>query len=110
MDRLRVKTRPRPPAHHCGDPKQLPPANFFSVNTDDDDGLTPDEHKDLESILDELMAHGLRHKRLRSHYRSRHQGLITFSNRQYYENDLMTFPSSELELGGVRFCHIPNAQ
>jgi very-short-patch-repair endonuclease len=93
-----------------GDPKQLPPTNFFASNTDDDDNLTPDEHKDLESILDELMTHGLRHKRLQWHYRSRHEGLITFSNRQYYENDLLTFPSPELELGGVQFRHIPNAR
>ncbi|MCB1129744.1 MAG: DUF4011 domain-containing protein, partial [Verrucomicrobiae bacterium] len=64
-----------------GDPKQLPPTNFFSTNTDDEDDLTPEEHKDLESILDELMTHGLRHKRLQWHYRSRHEGLITFSNR-----------------------------
>lgn len=39
---------------------------------------TPEEHKDLESILDELMTNGLRHKRLKWHYRSRHEGFITF--------------------------------
>lgn len=93
-----------------GDPKQLPPTNFFSTNTDDEDDLTPEEHKDLESILDELMTHGLRHKRLQWHYRSRHEGLITFSNRQYYENDLLTFPSPEMEHGGVRFRHLANAR
>ncbi len=93
-----------------GDPKQLPPTNFFSSNSDDDDDLTPEEHKDLESILDELMTHGLRHKRLNWHYRSRHEGLITFSNRQYYDNELLTFPSPEMELGGVRFRHLPNAR
>lgn len=93
-----------------GDPKQLPPTNFFSTNTEDDEDLTPEEHKDLESILDELMTHGLRHKQLQWHYRSRHEGLITFSNRQYYENNLLTFPSPELELGGVRFRHVPNAR
>jgi very-short-patch-repair endonuclease len=93
-----------------GDPKQLPPTNFFSTHTDDEEDLTPEEHKDLESILDELMTHGLRHKRLQWHYRSRHEGLITFSNRQYYDNDLLTFPSPELELGGVRFRHVPNAR
>jgi len=93
-----------------GDPKQLPPTSFFATSTDDEDDLTPDEHKDMESILDELMTLGLRHKRLRWHYRSRHEGLITFSNRQYYENDLLTFPSPERELGGVRFRHIPDAR
>ncbi len=93
-----------------GDPKQLPPTSFFATSTDDEDDLTPEEHKDLESILDELMTLGLSRKRLRWHYRSRHEGLITFSNRQYYENDLLTFPSPELELGGVRFRHIPEAR
>jgi len=93
-----------------GDPKQLPPTNFFATSTDDEDDLTPDEYKDMESILDELMTLGLRHKRLRWHYRSRHEGLITFSNRQYYDNDLLTFPSPEREMGGVRFHHIPDAR
>lgn len=94
-----------------GDPKQLPPTNFFSSGgSDDEDDLTPEEYKDLESILDELMTHGLRHKRLQWHYRSRHEGLITFSNRQYYENDLLTFPSPEMAHGGVRFRHLPDAR
>lgn len=94
-----------------GDPKQLPPTNFFSSGgSDDEDDLTPEEYKDLESILDELMTHGLRHKRLKWHYRSRHEGLITFSNRQYYENDLLTFPSPEMAHGGVSFRHLPDAR
>jgi very-short-patch-repair endonuclease len=93
-----------------GDPKQLPPTSFFASNTDDEDDLTPEEHKDLESILDELMTHGLRHKRLNWHYRSRHEGLITFSNRQYYDNGLLTFPSPEMEHGGVCFRHLADAR
>ncbi len=94
-----------------GDPKQLPPTNFFTSNTEEDEeDLTPDEHKDLESILDELLTNGVRHKRLQWHYRSRHEGLIAFSNRQYYENDLLTFPSPETALGGVRFKHLPAAR
>ena len=32
--------------------------------------------------------------RLRWHYRSRYEQLITFSNRHFYDNDLVTFPSS----------------
>jgi very-short-patch-repair endonuclease len=94
-----------------GDPKQLPPTNFFNGGgSDDEDDVTPEEHKDLESILDELMTHGLRHKRLQWHYRSRHEGLITFSNRQYYENNLLTFPSPEMAHGGVRFRHLAGAR
>ena len=54
------------------------------------------------------MSAGMRHKRLQWHYRSRHEGLIAFSNRRYYENDLLTFPSPFTGLGGVVFRHIPN--
>jgi very-short-patch-repair endonuclease len=93
-----------------GDPKQLPPTNFFNSSGDEEDNLAPEEFRDLESILDEMMKHGLRHKRLKWHYRSRHEGLITFSNRQYYENELLTFPSAETALGGIRFEHLPDAQ
>lgn len=87
-----------------GDPKQLPPTNFFNRSDDgadaDDDSLI--ECEDLESILDELLSNGVRHKRLQWHYRSRHEGLIAFSNRHYYENDLLTFPSPDVGQSGVR--------
>lgn len=93
-----------------GDPKQLPPTNFFNNSGEDEDDLTPEAHKDLESVLDELLSHQVRHKRLQWHYRSRHEGLITFSNRQYYENDLLTFPSPEAGHGGVRLRYLPEAR
>jgi superfamily I DNA and/or RNA helicase/very-short-patch-repair endonuclease len=94
-----------------GDPKQLPPTNFFSTaDAEEDEATDLNLEQDLESILDELMTNGLRHKRLKWHYRSRHEGLIAFSNQQYYENDLLTFPSPELQLGGVRFRHLPEAR
>ncbi|HEX7861422.1 MAG TPA: DUF4011 domain-containing protein [Verrucomicrobiae bacterium] len=94
-----------------GDPKQLPPTNFFnSTDSADEEALALTEQEDLESILDELLTQGLRHKRLQWHYRSRHEGLIAFSNRHYYENDLLTFPSPHTELGGVRFVHLPDAR
>jgi very-short-patch-repair endonuclease len=92
-----------------GDPKQLPPTNFFNASEGADEE-TVVEQEDLESILDELLTQGLRHKRLQWHYRSRHEGLIAFSNRHYYENDLLTFPSPHTELGGVRFVYLPDAR
>ncbi|HUS33771.1 MAG TPA: DUF4011 domain-containing protein [Verrucomicrobiae bacterium] len=92
-----------------GDPKQLPPTNFFNASEGADEE-TFVEQEDLESILDELLTQGLRQKRLQWHYRSRHEGLIAFSNRHYYENDLLTFPSPQTELGGVRFVHLPDAR
>jgi very-short-patch-repair endonuclease len=91
-----------------GDPKQLPPTNFFGRSDDpEEDALV--ELQDLESILDELLSQGLRHKRLQWHYRSRHEGLIAFSNRQYYENELLTFPAPSIEPGGVRLRQVPQA-
>jgi very-short-patch-repair endonuclease len=94
-----------------GDPKQLPPTNFFNITDDPDaEGDDSELQQDLESILDELLSNGLRHKRLQWHYRSRHESLIAFSNRQYYENDLLTFPSPETAHGGIRFKHLPDAR
>jgi very-short-patch-repair endonuclease len=75
-----------------GDPKQLPPTNFFNRAEDDE---TSDESvvEDLESILETCIAAQLPELRLRWHYRSRHESLIAFSNYHYYSNDLLTFPS-----------------
>jgi very-short-patch-repair endonuclease len=80
-----------------GDPKQMPPTNFFGSSVDVDD---PDE-EDLESILDQALAARLPHRRLKGHYRSRHETLIAFSNSKYYENSLVTYPSSETKESAV---------
>lgn len=77
-----------------GDSKQLPPTNFFStVEADDDDGLVVPLDDELESILQECNASGVPALRLKWHYRSRHESLITFSNHHYYDDQLHTFPS-----------------
>jgi hypothetical protein len=75
-----------------GDPKQLPPTSFFTNTTseDSDDAVIPE---DLESILDDCLALGMPQEHLLWHYRSRHESLIAFSNRHFYENKLLTFPS-----------------
>jgi len=75
-----------------GDPKQLPPTNFFSAS-DSEGVLDDDSVQEMESILDECLGVGLPLSRLSWHYRSQNEGLITFSNFQYYENSLVTFPS-----------------
>lgn len=79
-----------------GDPKQLPPTNFFGRNDDEDDAVAEYE-KDLESILDEARASGIPVRDLRWHYRSRSESLIAFSNHHYYQNRLVTFPSPSVE-------------
>ncbi|RYZ88011.1 MAG: DNA helicase, partial [Proteobacteria bacterium] len=88
-----------------GDPKQLPPTNFFGKNEDDDDEIIEHE-KDLESILDESKASGLPVHDLRWHYRSRNESLIAFSNHHYYQNRLITFPSPSVIDRAVKFVHV----
>ena len=76
-----------------GDPKQLPPTAFFDKNEVTADEEEADETIDAESILDQAMARFRPARRLRWHYRSRHGSLIAFSNREFYDNDLIVFPS-----------------
>ena len=95
-----------------GDPHQLPPTSFFSAKGDGDD--TPNEDgstvdADEESILDELRSFQLRERSLKWHYRSKQEGLIAFSNRTYYKNSLLTFPSSNTASFGVTLKYLPNA-
>lgn len=93
-----------------GDPKQLPPTNFFGRADDDEDNEDLDDfEKDLESILDEAQASGLPTLQLNWHYRSRHESLITFSNWNYYGNNLVTFPAAETADRGVLLHCIPTA-
>jgi very-short-patch-repair endonuclease len=84
-----------------GDPKQLPPTSFFAGSSDGDgsDG----DVDDLESILDECMGSGMRVHTLKWHYRSQRESLITFSNRRYYDSQLITFPSPVNPDDGVTF-------
>lgn len=87
-----------------GDPKQLPPTNFFNRSSDEDpDDAIGDDVTDLESILDECLGAGLRKERLKWHYRSKHESLITFSNTNYYDSELITFPSPVTNDMAVRF-------
>lgn len=76
----------------CGDPKQLPPTNFFGRTESDDEDVEVYE-RDLPSILDEVAAAGIPVHQLNWHYRSRDEALIAFSNRNYYGGQLVTFPS-----------------
>lgn len=79
-----------------GDSKQMPPSNFFSTAITDTEDENEEENNeslsDYESILD-ICSATFPQRRLKWHYRSRFEELITFSNNKYYENDLVTFPS-----------------
>ena len=85
-----------------GDPKQLPPTNFFGKSTDTE-GVGDEQVEDLESILDECLGAGMNRLSLQWHYRSRHESLITFSNVHYYDSCLVTFPSPVTDDLAVKF-------
>ena len=97
-----------------GDSKQLPPTNFFSSSTSENDFdiETDDDFEDdsdaYESILDE--ANLLPERTLLWHYRSRHEHLIAFSNAKIYKNQLITFPSStdKMKDNGVEYIYVEN--
>ena len=86
-----------------GDPKQLPPTSFFESNIFDEENA---EKEDMESILDECIALSLPSIHLKWHYRSSHESLIAFSNANYYDNSLLTFPSNDDLASRVTFRQI----
>ena len=86
-----------------GDPKQMPPTSFFASSTTDDDHL---DEEDMESILDDCLALNMPQTHLLWHYRSRHESLIAFSNSQFYDNKLYTFPSVNDRESHVRLVHV----
>ena len=87
-----------------GDPKQLPPTNFFDRAESSAD--EEDVEGDLESILDECLGANLPTMNLAWHYRSRNESLIAFSNHHYYGGALVTFPSPVTEDRAVSFHHV----
>ncbi|RCW72446.1 AAA domain-containing protein [Pseudorhodoferax soli] len=88
-----------------GDPKQLPPTNFFD-RADSSEGDSEDVEGDLESILDECLGASLPTRPLAWHYRSRHESLIAFSNHRYYGGGLVTFPSPVTDDRAVSLHHV----
>ncbi|WP_152608770.1 DUF4011 domain-containing protein [Croceibacterium mercuriale] len=94
-----------------GDANQLPPSDHFQAAAaaeDDapDSGVSPD----TESILDLANQRFRRKRRLKWHYRSQHESLIQFSNREFYDSDLVVFPSPmgmDDDLLGVRCTYVP---
>ncbi|MEH6345478.1 MAG: DUF4011 domain-containing protein, partial [Bermanella sp.] len=95
-----------------GDPKQLPPTSFFERSTSNEDAEDNDEKgviNESESILEAIGAHYPK-RMLQWHYRSRHESLIEFSNRHFYDSELVIFPSpwaTSAEFG-IKFTHVTN--
>lgn len=84
-----------------GDSKQMPPTNFFSaVISDDDIDDDDDDIRSFGSILD-LASAVLPQVRLNWHYRSRCEELIAFSNKNFYDGKLISFPSAQHDSQGL---------
>ena len=87
-----------------GDPEQLPPTSIGERGVDEiEDGT---DVEDQESILSECIASNIPPQRLNWHYRSRHESLIAFSNKEYYSGRLVTFPSPVTSDRAVRYVHV----
>ena len=86
-----------------GDPKQMPPTSFFAVSSTDEETADMD---DLESILDDCISLSMPTRYLGWHYRSKHESLIAFSNKNYYDNRLVTFPSADDKVSHVTWQHV----
>lgn len=83
-----------------GDSKQMPPSNFFTATVEGEEDEDAEDVTAFESVLD-LCATALPQQRLKWHYRSRYEGLIAFSNRHFYGNDLVTFPAAKEKSDGA---------
>ena len=85
----------------AGDPEQMPPSAYFSAGLE----LAEDEvqYEDAVSLLDECIAIELPRIRLSYHYRSKHESLISFSNHNFYNDNLYTFPSPNTANSLVEF-------
>ncbi len=82
-----------------GDPEQMAPTRFFAGSGSQ--VVNPDI-EDLGSILDEVLAISVPSRFLKWHYRSAHESLIAFSNKNFYKNGMFTFPSADDRVRKIR--------
>lgn len=99
-----------------GDSKQMPPSGFGSSSVSDEEWdpfatelVVP---ADQESILTECIQSRIPRRWLSWHYRSQAEGLIAFSNANYYEGRLASFPTPNDQdpRMGLRFVHVLGGQ
>lgn len=80
-----------------GDSKQMPPSQLFTAGAGDDEDEAVSAQPDVESILTMAEYSKLPSVMLTWHYRSQHESLIAFSNKEYYLGQLSSFPSPREE-------------
>lgn len=91
-----------------GDKQQLPPTSFFVTGEggEGEENSNNEEDIKLESVLNEcsIFMFG---RTLKWHYRSRDERLIAFSNKHFYDSQLVTFPNPVQNPDlGVWFKHV----
>ncbi|WP_314853939.1 DUF3320 domain-containing protein [uncultured Microbacterium sp.] len=96
-----------------GDSKQMPPTSVAQVTLADDEmveegAAEPETVRDEESILSECTNALVPDMMLSWHYRSADESLIAFSNQEYYDGKLSTFPGPQRGAGprAVRFEYV----
>lgn len=97
----------------AGDSKQLPPTNFFAASTNNNSDYDVDNDDIDEIISDSILEEAtntIPNRSLLWHYRSRNEDLISFSNKEIYGNNLVTFPNSKVNErdSGVEYIYVPN--
>lgn len=97
----------------AGDSKQLPPTNFFAASTNNDTDFDIDDEDEEDIVFDSILeeaTNSLPNRSLLWHYRSRYEDLISFSNQEIYQNNLITFPSSTTHVAdtGVEYVYVKN--
>ena len=85
-----------------GDEMQLPPTDFFTTHSSDDDDLVlgnGDGHMQYDLSSDSFLNHAAKNlssTMLGWHYRSASESLISFSNWAFYDGRLLTVPDQRL--------------
>lgn len=76
-----------------GDKNQMPPTRLFyrTISNEESDNLSEDENTSLLDAADDVWPD----KMLKYHYRSKYPELIEFSNKAFYEGQLMIAPVNE---------------
>lgn len=80
----------------AGDEHQMGPTNYFNTA-----GV------ETEDLLNQAMYH-LNSVPLKHHYRSKYPELIKFSNKHFYNNELLVYPSPEQSNNVIDFRYIQN--
>lgn len=91
----------------AGDSKQLPPTSFFQILQDGDNNDDyDDDFTESDSILELMSTIVPLPFSLKWHYRSKAESLIAFSNHNFYDNQLFTFPNASDDDKAVSFIFV----